>query len=57
MNFTPDDIQGWHLYTGTYDGTVLRLYIDGDLVADRAVKMAIPADSGESCASAMTTSV
>ncbi len=45
VNFTPDDIQGWHLYTGTYDGTVMRLYIDGDLVAERAAKLTIPADS------------
>ena len=26
---TPGDIQGWHVYTGTYDGEVVCIYVDG----------------------------
>lgn len=31
--FTLPDIQGWHLYTGTFDGGTIRLFVDGELVA------------------------
>lgn len=44
--FTPEDIQGWHLYTGTHDGTALRFYIDGELVAQKSYTSSIQADSG-----------
>lgn len=29
-----DDVQGWHLYTGTFDGKRMRLYVDGRIVAE-----------------------
>ena len=44
--FTPPDIQEWHHYAGTYDGSVLRLYIDGELVAQQAQAGSIAADNG-----------
>ncbi|HRI68312.1 MAG TPA: LamG domain-containing protein [Polyangium sp.] len=33
VQFTPADIQGWHQYTGVFDNTSIKLYIDGRLVA------------------------
>ncbi|WP_437745567.1 LamG-like jellyroll fold domain-containing protein [Sorangium sp. So ce1504] len=49
-SFTPADIEGWHLYTGTYDGSEVRFYIDGALVAHAAASGAIAADaSGVMC--------
>ncbi|WP_309894609.1 LamG-like jellyroll fold domain-containing protein [Archangium sp.] len=39
--YTPADIQGWHLYTGTYDGNYIRLYIDGEVVAETAAAGAV----------------
>ncbi len=44
--FTPADIQGWHLYTGTFDGNYILLYIDGEFVAELAVTGTIQASSG-----------
>ena len=29
LDFTPSNISGWHHYAGTYDGTNLKLYVDG----------------------------
>jgi hypothetical protein len=46
VSFTPADIQGWHLYTGTFDGNYICLYIDGEFAAELAVTGAIQADSG-----------
>jgi hypothetical protein len=46
VEYTPDDIQGWHLYTGTFDGNYVRLYIDGAFAAERAVTGTIQASSG-----------
>ncbi|WP_438010915.1 LamG-like jellyroll fold domain-containing protein [Sorangium sp. So ce321] len=45
-SFTPADIQGWHLYTGTFDGNYICLYIDGEFVAELAVAGMIQEDSG-----------
>ncbi|WP_437931606.1 LamG-like jellyroll fold domain-containing protein [Sorangium sp. So ce291] len=42
---TPDNIQAWHLYTGTYDGQKLRLYVDGALVSELPAASTIEADS------------
>jgi hypothetical protein len=39
------DVQTWHHYTGTYDGHYLRLYVDGTVVAERAVTGAIQANN------------
>ena len=44
--YTPADIQGWHLYTGTFDGNYIRLYIDGAFAAELAVTGTIQASSG-----------
>ncbi len=38
--------RSWHHYTGTYDGSYLRLYIDGVVVVERPVTGAIQADAG-----------
>ncbi|HEX8821196.1 MAG TPA: LamG-like jellyroll fold domain-containing protein [Archangium sp.] len=46
VEYTLADIQEWHLYTGTYDGSYIRLYIDGELVAERAVAGALQVASG-----------
>ncbi|WP_437693602.1 LamG-like jellyroll fold domain-containing protein [Sorangium sp. So ce176] len=46
VSFTPADIQGWHLYTGTFDGSYIRLYVDGDLAAELRVDGSIQAASG-----------
>ena len=43
---TPDDIQAWHHYAGTYDGQMLRLYVDGALAGELACAGAIDAGSG-----------
>ncbi|WP_437850983.1 LamG-like jellyroll fold domain-containing protein [Sorangium sp. So ce363] len=45
-SFTPADIQGWHLYTGTFDGSYVCLYVDGELAATLGVTGAIQAASG-----------
>lgn len=47
LSYTPADIQGWHLYTGTFDGSYMRLYIDGAFAAELAVSGTIQADPGE----------
>lgn len=44
--YTMGDIQRWHLYTGTFDGAYIRLYVDGDFVAETAVTGSIQASSG-----------
>ena len=46
VTYVMPEIQGWHLYTGTHDGTNLQLYVDGELRATLAVTGAIAADSG-----------
>ncbi|WP_438031091.1 LamG-like jellyroll fold domain-containing protein [Sorangium sp. So ce233] len=46
VSFTPEDIQGWHLYTGTFDGGYIRLYIDGELAAEQAVTATIEESQG-----------
>ena len=33
VSYTPASINSWHYYTGTYDGSNLRLYVDGVLEA------------------------
>ncbi|HSK02066.1 MAG TPA: LamG-like jellyroll fold domain-containing protein, partial [Kofleriaceae bacterium] len=45
VEYTPADIQGWHHYTGTYDGHYLRLYIDGVVVVEKSVTGPIKADN------------
>lgn len=35
VGYAPSDIQGWHLYTGTFDGKRLCLYVDGELRAEK----------------------
>jgi beta-galactosidase len=38
----PDDWEGrWHRVAGTYDGQALKLYLDGQLVAERAVTVKV----------------
>jgi hypothetical protein len=44
--YTPADIQGWHLYTGTFDGSYIRLYIDGSFAAELAVTGTIQGSAG-----------
>jgi hypothetical protein len=46
IQHTPADIQGWHLYTATYDGTTVRFYVDGVEVGHAAASGAIAADAG-----------
>ncbi|WP_437642419.1 LamG-like jellyroll fold domain-containing protein [Sorangium sp. So ce854] len=46
VSFTPEDIQGWHLYTGTFDGGYVRLYVDGELAAEQAVTATIQESQG-----------
>lgn len=45
-DYTPADIQGWHMYTGTFDGSYLRIYVDGELGAEVALTGTIQAASG-----------
>ncbi len=33
------EIRDWHLYTGTYDGTTLRAYLDGQLIGENVVNV------------------
>src|SRR3990170_8632777 len=35
-SYTPSSISGWHHYAGTYDGTSVKLYMDGVLVGTPA---------------------
>jgi Concanavalin A-like lectin/glucanases superfamily/Ricin-type beta-trefoil lectin domain-like len=46
VEFAPADIQVWHLYTGTFDGSYLRIYVDGELGAEVALTGAIQAAAG-----------
>ena len=45
--FTPTfNIAQWHHYVGTFDGSTIRLYADGDQVAETAYAGSITADTG-----------
>ena len=49
VEYTPSDIKQWHHYAGTFDGKILKLYIDGVEVAKENVfsrKTAINSDQG-----------
>ncbi len=46
VEYTLADIQGWHLYTGTFDGTAVRFYVDGVLVGQSHAQGTITADPG-----------
>ena len=43
------DIRQWHHYAGTYDGSMLRLYVDGVQVASTACTGNIDPDTGVLC--------
>src|SRR3989344_5667051 len=44
--FTLTDITSWHHYVGTYDGSNVKLYVDGQLKATNPLTGAINADTG-----------
>lgn len=46
VDFAPDDITRWHLYTMTYDGHYMCLYVDGNLVGSMQSQDTIAQDSG-----------
>lgn len=43
------DLTQWHHYAGTFDGTILRLYIDGEEVNQNKVTGKIQVDTGSLC--------
>ena len=48
VDYTPAagfNITAWHHYAGSYDGTNLNLYIDGALVAQKALSLAVLSDN------------
>jgi predicted GH43/DUF377 family glycosyl hydrolase len=45
--YTPSiDITQWHHYVGTFDGSTIKLYIDGSLVASTSYSGSIKSDTG-----------
>ena len=46
---TPDLINVWHHYTGTYDGKTLRIYLDGgkETNTNSSAEYSIENDSGD----------
>ncbi len=46
VEYTPSDINQWHHYAGTFDGTTQKLYIDGVEVASRNIAGVINEDTG-----------
>ncbi|WP_424101640.1 LamG-like jellyroll fold domain-containing protein [Moorena producens] len=49
IEYTLCDINQWHNYAGTFDGTTLKLFIDGVEVASKNVAGVIKKDTGKLC--------
>ena len=46
LSYTPAEITGWHHYVGSYDGSTLRLYVDGVERSSLAVSGTIATSTG-----------